>query len=336
MRWSANTPVEPHELAVAQHVDETSRWRAAPAERPAPPTAEPNRTAAGTAVKPEDAIHADGGVEATVPPPSKREHQADRGPIIAADLGAVLVAGEVGGERGNRSGDRPRTRHAADDDHVDAVGERRDHAAEHEQHQAEDDHRLAAEAVGGGAVGDLQAGLGEAVGADRQARKGEVAAPGMVAACTANTGRIRNRPSMRREIAARPMPARRSSARHGKVACGNGHTEEPASRRPRFYHPARICADRLAAASRRILGSSPFLLAAMDQIRIRGARTHNLRNVSLDLPRNRLTVITGLSGSVKSSLAFDTPVRRGQRRYVGRCRPTARQFLQLMGSPTST
>ncbi|MBL8464738.1 MAG: hypothetical protein JNL37_07800, partial [Thauera sp.] len=54
----------------------------------------------------------------------------------------------------------------------------------------------------------------------------------------------------------------------------------------------------------------------MDQIRIRGARTHNLRNVSLDLPRNRLTVITGLSGSGKSSLAFDTLYAEGQRRYV--------------------
>ena len=52
----------------------------------------------------------------------------------------------------------------------------------------------------------------------------------------------------------------------------------------------------------------------MDEIRIRGARTHNLKNVSVDLPRNRLTVISGLSGSGKSSLAFDTLYAEGQRR----------------------
>ncbi len=71
----------------------------------------------------------------------------------------------------------------------------------------------------------------------------------------------------------------------------------------------------------------------MDQIRIRGARTHNLRNISLDLPRNRLTVITGLSGSGKSSLAFDTLYAEGQRRYVESLSAYARQFLQLMEKP---
>ena len=54
----------------------------------------------------------------------------------------------------------------------------------------------------------------------------------------------------------------------------------------------------------------------MDDIRIRGARTHNLQNLDLDLPRNRLIVITGLSGSGKSSLALDTLYAEGQRRYV--------------------
>jgi len=54
----------------------------------------------------------------------------------------------------------------------------------------------------------------------------------------------------------------------------------------------------------------------MDAIRIRGARTHNLKSLNLDLPRNRLIVITGLSGSGKSSLAFDTLYAEGQRRYV--------------------
>ena len=54
----------------------------------------------------------------------------------------------------------------------------------------------------------------------------------------------------------------------------------------------------------------------METIRIRGARTHNLKNINLDLPRDRLIVITGLSGSGKSSLAFDTLYAEGQRRYV--------------------
>jgi excinuclease ABC subunit A len=69
------------------------------------------------------------------------------------------------------------------------------------------------------------------------------------------------------------------------------------------------------------------------QIRVRGARTHNLKNINLDLPRNRLVVITGLSGSGKSSLAFDTLYAEGQRRYVESLSAYARQFLQLMEKP---
>ena len=71
----------------------------------------------------------------------------------------------------------------------------------------------------------------------------------------------------------------------------------------------------------------------MDMIRIRGARTHNLKNVDLDLPRHQLIVITGLSGSGKSSLAFDTLYAEGQRRYVESLSAYARQFLQLMAKP---
>jgi excinuclease ABC subunit A len=71
----------------------------------------------------------------------------------------------------------------------------------------------------------------------------------------------------------------------------------------------------------------------MDQIRIRGARTHNLKNVHLDIPRERLVVITGLSGSGKSSLAFDTLYAEGQRRYVESLSAYARQFLQIMEKP---
>ena len=71
----------------------------------------------------------------------------------------------------------------------------------------------------------------------------------------------------------------------------------------------------------------------MDTIRIRGARTHNLKNIDLDLPRDKLIVITGLSGSGKSSLAFDTIYAEGQRRYVESLSSYARQFLAIMEKP---
>jgi len=71
----------------------------------------------------------------------------------------------------------------------------------------------------------------------------------------------------------------------------------------------------------------------LDRIRVRGARTHNLRNIDVDLPRNRLVVVTGLSGSGKSSLAFDTLYAEGQRRYVESLSSYARQFLQIMEKP---
>jgi excinuclease ABC subunit A len=71
----------------------------------------------------------------------------------------------------------------------------------------------------------------------------------------------------------------------------------------------------------------------MDSIRIRGARTHNLQNVDLDLPRDKLIVVTGLSGSGKSSLAFDTIYAEGQRRYVESLSAYARQFLSMMEKP---
>src|SRR5438067_2486423 len=72
---------------------------------------------------------------------------------------------------------------------------------------------------------------------------------------------------------------------------------------------------------------------AEEALIIRGAREHNLRNIDVVIPRDRLTVVTGLSGSGKSSLAFDTIYAEGQRRYVESLSAYARQFLGLMEKP---
>jgi excinuclease ABC subunit A len=79
--------------------------------------------------------------------------------------------------------------------------------------------------------------------------------------------------------------------------------------------------------------SAPTVAAGATHLQIRGARTHNLKNIDLDIPKHALVVITGLSGSGKSSLAFDTLYAEGQRRYVESLSAYARQFLQLMDKP---
>src|SRR5690606_5131353 len=111
----------------------------------------------------------------------------------------------------------------------------------------------------------------------------------------------------------------------GGVRGGAGRTYDvrlpfDAFRRPPMSRPA----SKATATPTR--GENP-------QIQIRGARTHNLKNIDLDLPRHQLVVITGLSGSGKSSLAFDTLYAEGQRRYVESLSAYARQFLQLMDKP---
>ena len=83
----------------------------------------------------------------------------------------------------------------------------------------------------------------------------------------------------------------------------------------------------------RYLGQALRPVGETPMIRVRGARTHNLKNIDVDLPRNQLVIITGLSGSGKSSLAFDTLYAEGQRRYVESLSAYARQFLQLMDKP---
>src|SRR5699024_5527625 len=76
-----------------------------------------------------------------------------------------------------------------------------------------------------------------------------------------------------------------------------------------------------------------FMPQQLDQIRIRGAREHNLQNIDVDIPRDSFVVMTGLSGSRKSSLAFDTIFAEGQRRYVESLSAYARQFLGQMDKP---
>src|SRR6266851_7157157 len=102
---------------------------------------------------------------------------------------------------------------------------------------------------------------------------------------------------------------------------------------------ARGCATGAATRRRRSGPGEPdrsfaeSLAAMADRIVIKGAREHNLKDIDLEIPRNRLIVITGLSGSGKSSLAFDTLYAEGQRRYVESLSAYARQFLQLMEKP---
>ena len=79
--------------------------------------------------------------------------------------------------------------------------------------------------------------------------------------------------------------------------------------------------------------STAILLPMLDAIQVRGARTHNLQNVDVDIPRNQLVVITGVSGSGKSSLAFDTLLAEGQRQYVQSLSLYARQFFEQMERP---
>ncbi|MBR3367963.1 MAG: hypothetical protein IKG66_09305, partial [Lachnospiraceae bacterium] len=99
------------------------------------------------------------------------------------------------------------------------------------------------------------------------------------------------------------------------------------------YWPALIEGERLAGIQREQDAKRRSIINKEDCIRIRGANEHNLKNLTLEIPRNELVVLTGLSGSGKSSLAFDTIYAEGQRRYMESLSSYARQFLGQMEKP---
>ena len=99
------------------------------------------------------------------------------------------------------------------------------------------------------------------------------------------------------------------------------------------YWPALEEGERLAGIQREKDAGRRSIINKEDCIRIRGANEHNLKNLTLEIPRNELVVLTGLSGSGKSSLAFDTIYAEGQRRYMESLSSYARQFLGQMEKP---
>ena len=103
--------------------------------------------------------------------------------------------------------------------------------------------------------------------------------------------------------------------------------------RPRLFPHSRRAEDRGLMTSGHKDATAGAEETGIDKIIVRGAREHNLKNIDVEIPRNQLVVITGLSGSGKSSLAFDTIYAEGQRRYVESLSAYARQFLELMQKP---
>src|SRR5512134_38504 len=234
----------------------------------------------------------------------------------------MLLAREIGRERHDHRGDRaPALQRTSGDRSPDVGGAARQEAAGGEDHEAGNDDGLAPPAVGGHAERQLQHGLREAVGAERGADQRQV-----VAARELRRVHREHRQDQEQPEHAQAEDARERGARtHFLRAHALG------------MHLLRASLMKKGWKGGRLTGYSskfPFALRPfMDSIRIRGARTHNLKNLNLELPRHRLVVITGLSGSGKSSLAFDTLYAEGQRRYVESLSAYARQFLQLMEKP---
>ena len=197
--------------------------------------------------------------------------------------------------------------------------QRADQRARREQHEADRDDRLAAETVGPAAERDLQQRLGEAVGAHGEAEQLRRVVR-QLARVQRQHGQHQEQPEHARSVDRRERTDRAALLRRERRPGGG------------VFGSDWLCLESWAYISR-LTASRPRPPSAMDVIRIRGARTHNLQGIDLDLPRNRLIVITGLSGSGKSSLAFDTIYAEGQRRYVESLSAYARQFLSVMEKP---
>src|SRR6266487_3564592 len=265
----------------------------------------------------EDSVHPDAAIQGRRGDERHGEGQSDRAADHRHRLGAVLLAREVGGERRHRRGDRARSLdRTPENDRMDVRRPCGDKAPQCKKQQADDDHALPAVAVGGHPVGNLQDPLGQPVGSQRQAHE---------------------RPT----VAARELRGVHGEHRQDQKEPEHAQGEDRRERQARAHfkgghppwHGLGHHGSSGDAAKFCIVAGSTSPTGPMEQIRIRGARTHNLKNLNVDLPRNRLIVITGLSGSGKSSLAFDTLYAEGQRRYVESLSAYARQFLQLMEKP---
>src|SRR5690606_12708321 len=213
---------------------------------------------------------------------------------------------------------------------------RADHTTYNKQHHPKDDDGPPAKAVRSHSQGNLHDGLGQPIGA-----QGETYTRGIIATRNGLGGHCEHRRQQEKAQHARRKQQRQHDA---GLAFDRGQSEAL------WFFSAYGClghesvlldswnftarySSKLAIEKRPLENGKGRQSNWMEAIRIRGARTHNLKNVSIDLPRRKLVVVTGLSGSGKSSLAFDTLYAEGQRRYVESLSAYARQFLQLMSKP---
>src|SRR5580765_3141624 len=292
----------------------------------------PHRDERERAGEGEEALHADPAVEHRRTHQRQREHEADGRADHRHDLGAMLLAREVGRERHRDRRDRAGAlQRARRDRGPDVVRGEAEEAAGGEHGETDIERRLSTPAVGRHAKRNLQDALGQSVGAERDADERQVVP-------AAQSRRVHGEHRQDHE------EAQHAQAVHAREAHAGAHFE-----RAHAFGGHRMQGIREKSAYRRECEtgySSKFhfspgkfgefglgKLGLTDSIRVRGARTHNLKNLQLDLPRDSLVVVTGLSGSGKSSLAFDTLYAEGQRRYVESLSAYARQFLQLMEKP---
>ncbi|RMO38865.1 UvrABC system protein A [Pseudomonas savastanoi pv. glycinea] len=265
------------------------------------------------------------------------ERQADGHADHGHGLGAMLFAGQVREQGHDRGGNRAGTlQDAPGDDSPDRIGICRHHAANRKNDQAEINNRSPSDTVGNDPKRNLQHCLGQAISANRQTDQCRARARQVHAVGCQNRQNHEHAKHAEREHQGQTACCAGLAATHTlAVGIVHGITScEPAAILPvpsLYSTYATLC--RVMARSLILRRLCPPSEAAVDKILIRGARTHNLKNIDLTLPRDKLIVITGLSGSGKSSLAFDTLYAEGQRRYVESLSAYARQFLSMMEKP---